>query len=158
MISASFIAKHGGGSATQKFLLARGATCARAQNRRPTPGRQSLEIHVGACSAPHAPTAIGASFISKHDGGSAQKFLWPGVGRFLHVRKSSVQHEEGRVARNSWQLGACSARTRPQCDWGIIYFQTRWRQRYTEIPLARRGRRCACAVKSSVQHEEGSVS
>jgi hypothetical protein len=49
---------------------------------------------------------------------------------------------------------ACSQPARAHCDWGVILFQTRWRQRYTAPPARRGAPLLSCAAKSGVQHEE----
>jgi hypothetical protein len=72
---ASFDFKHDGGSATQKSLARRGRSlrsCAvnRTSNER---GRKDRSKFMRPARAPaRTPTAIGASFISKHDGGSTE--------------------------------------------------------------------------------------
>jgi hypothetical protein len=125
---------------------------AHAQIGRPTRGRKVARkfMRLGACSAHNA---IGASFISKHDGGSAtQKFLWPGVGRSLLPGNKHQASRKGDSAKTHILPGACSAHTRPM-RLGVIYFQTRWRQRHRNSSAA--GLPTLVCSKSGVQHEEG---
>jgi hypothetical protein len=66
-------------------------------------------------------------------------------------KSASNKRKEGRSKIHAAR--SAHSRTRPM-DWGIIYCQTRWRQRYTEIPLVRRvGASLHRAQQIGVQHE-----
>jgi hypothetical protein len=205
---ASFISKHDGGTATQKFLQLRWRSLIQSTRQRRS------EIHApGACSAPacalrvrqfisntmersatqnsparrgvprigratgiaaalenscgsaraqapHAPTAIGAPFISNtmeaalHRNSSA----WRVALLALVRRKSGVQHEEER-SLEKYSCGSARAQSTRPLRLGRHLFQTRWRQRYTEIPLARReGAPCTRAQQiGRPDRKEGSL-
>jgi hypothetical protein len=108
-------------------------TC--AVNRRPTRGRQRRsKVHGTARAQPTCAHCDGASFISKHDGGAARA-----TGPAGALLRTCAVNRASNTRKGRSKIHAARRVLSPQCDWGIIYFQTRWRQRFTEIPLARRG-------------------
>jgi hypothetical protein len=108
---ASFIAKHDGGSATQKFPGRRGAPfLRRSANRRPTRRKGRSKLYGPARVGPRTrPMRLGIIY-SKHDGGRAtQKFLWSGGG------SSSLAHAVNRSnARRQRRSKIHAARRGPQ--------------------------------------------
>jgi hypothetical protein len=105
--------------------------------------------------APHAPTAIGASFISKHDGGSHGSLRLAS----LLARASKIgRPTRGRKGRSKIHAARRVLIPHAHCDWGIISFPNTMEAALLEI-LQSGGRslRPCAANRSTNTRKEGSL-
>jgi hypothetical protein len=117
-----------GGSATQKFLRPAWGAPALVRSKSGVQHEEGRSLEKYTCGrrvlSQHAPTAIGASFISNTMEQRYTELLWPGVRALLALVLSKSGVQTGRKGRSKIHAARrVLSPARAHCDWSVIYFK-----------------------------------